>query len=70
MSYTQTSAPSMPPGQAARDAMALAVRSARETVAQAQKMDEDAKHASQLVEETLAAAEQSNAAAEATWTWP
>ena len=56
--------------QAARDALELAIRASRQTFIQAQRMVEKTKEALQVAGEALAAAEQSQAAAEATWTWP
>ena len=56
--------------QATRDALEIAIRSSQQTFMQAQRMVEKTKEALQLAEEALAAAAQSQAAAEATWTWP
>ena len=56
--------------QATLDALELAIRSSEQTFMQAQRMVEKTKEALQLAEEALAAAAKSQAAAEATWTWP
>ena len=56
--------------QATRDALEIAIRSSQQTFMEAQRMVEKTKEALQLAEEALAAAAQSQAAAEATWTWP
>ena len=67
---TNPSLSTMGSRQAARDALENAIRSSRQSFLEAQKMVESIKEALELAEEAMAAANRSQLAAEAAWTWP
>jgi hypothetical protein len=67
---TNPSLSTMGSRQAARDALENAIRSSRQSFLEAQKMVERIKEALELAEEAMAAANRSQLAAEAAWTWP
>ena len=67
---TNPSLSTMGSRQAARDALENAIGSSRQSFLEAQKMVERIKEALELAEEAMAAANRSQLAAEAAWTWP